>query len=226
MSFLPSQLPAAMLEQIERSGVVAVLIIDDAVDAAPLAEALLVGGVDVVELTLRTPAALDAVRNIRRDVPDMLVGLGTVLTPEQVDQARDAGAAFAVSPGTSPRVVRHAASVGLPFAPGVMTPTDVETALELGCRELKFFPAAPSGGLPLIQSMRAPYAHLGVRFLPLGGVNAENMTEYLADPGIFAVGGSWLASRTLIAEQAWDTIAQNAKSARQAIDRLREGEDG
>lgn len=217
---MDSQFPDEMLQRIGRSGVVAVLVIDDASHAVPLAEALLVGGVDIMELTLRTDAAIDSLREIRKHVPGMLAGIGTVLTVHQVDEVSDAGAGFAVSPGLNPDVVRRARKLGLPFAPGVMTPTDIEAAIELGCRELKFFPAEPSGGLPMLDSLRAPYAHLGVRFLPLGGVNTENMGRWLRHPGVIAVGGSWLTPRDLIASENWDEITMRAQQARQIVDSL------
>ena len=207
-----------MLRSIECSGVIAVLVIDNADDAVPLAKALTAGGIDAVELTLRTEAALDAVRQIRRHVPDLLVGIGTVLTPEQVQQVIEADAQFAVSPGLNPDVVRAAQESGLPFAPGVMTPSDIEAAIQLGCRELKFFPAVPSGGLKMLSSIRAPYAHLGVRFMPLGGITAENLASWLDDPGVFAVGGSWLAPRDVIQEQNWDEITRRASAARRIAD--------
>jgi 2-dehydro-3-deoxyphosphogluconate aldolase/(4S)-4-hydroxy-2-oxoglutarate aldolase len=212
-----------MLERIERTGVIAVLVVDRADDAVPLAEALLGGGVDAIELTLRTPAALEAVRRICRAVPDMLVGMGTVLTPEQVDQAADAGAVFAVAPGLNPRVVTHAQSVKLPFAPGIMTASDIEAAAELGCRELKFFPAQPSGGAPLLKSLGAPYAHLGLRFIPLGGLNPKNVSDYLANPAVLALGGSWIATREAIAQRDWQGIADQARQARQLVDQFRSG---
>jgi len=220
-SLLDSQFPAEMLQRIEGSGVVAVLILDDSADAAPLAKALLDGGVDAMELTLRTDAAIDSLRQIRAKVPEMLAGIGTVLRTDQIDQVVDAGAHFAVSPGFNPAVVRRANEAGLPFAPGVMTPSDIEAAIAMGCRELKFFPAEPSGGLPMLNSIRAPYAHLGVRFLPLGGVNAGNMESWLTNPGVFAVGGSWLTPKPSIQDCHWDEITRRAAEARQIADRVK-----
>ncbi|MFZ5828712.1 MAG: bifunctional 4-hydroxy-2-oxoglutarate aldolase/2-dehydro-3-deoxy-phosphogluconate aldolase [Planctomycetota bacterium] len=216
-----SQLPQALLERIEQSGVIAVLVVDQVNHAVPLARALLAGGVSVMELTLRTPAAIDALKAIRAEVPEMLAGIGTILTPEQVDAVKEAGGAFGVAPGTNPRVIRRAQEVGLPFSPGIATPSDIEAALELGCRDLKFFPAEPSGGLKYLQSAAAPYAHLGVRFIPLGGLNAENMRTYLADKLTLAIGGSWLAPRDVIGRQDWGTIEKNAREARAAVDAVR-----
>ena len=215
---MKSQFPTDMLQAIERSGVIAVIVIDDAAHAVPLAKALMDGGVDVIELTLRTDAALGAVREIRQHVPELLTGIGTVLTTDQVEDVVAAGAHFAVSPGLNPEVVRAARQAGLPFAPGVMTPSDIEAAVQLGCRELKFFPAEPSGGLKLLNSIRAPYAHLGIRFVPLGGVNADNLTTWLSNPGVFAVGGSWLAPRDIIQNENWDEIKRRANEARRIAD--------
>jgi len=211
-----------MLQHIEQTGVIAVLILDDADNAVPLAQALFSGGVQAMELTLRTDAAIESLRRIRMDVPDMLAGIGTVIREDQVDDVVAAGAQFAVSPGLNPAVVQRARQAGLPFAPGVMTPSDIEAAIQLGCRELKFFPAEPSGGLPMLNSIRAPYAHLGVRFVPLGGINASNMNAWLTNPGVFAVGGSWLTPRDVVQEKNWDEITRRAWEACQIADAVNE----
>lgn len=196
---------------------IAVLMIDDLASAIPLAEALLRGGVDAMELTLRTPVALDAARAIRDNLPEMMVGIGTILTLDQVEGARDAGAHFGVSPGVNPEVMRHAAELGLPFGPGVMTPTDIDISVREGARLLKFFPAGSSGGLGHLRNISAPYAHLGLQFIPLGGINLENMGDYLESDLIAAVGGSWLAPRDAIREKDWERIEQNARTARDRI---------
>jgi 2-dehydro-3-deoxyphosphogluconate aldolase / (4S)-4-hydroxy-2-oxoglutarate aldolase len=166
---------------------------------------------------LRTPAALDALRTIRRDVPEMVAGVGTILTTDQVARVVEADAAFGVAPGLNPRILMAAREAGLSFAPGIVTPSDIEAALEFDCKLLKFFPAEPSGGLSFLKAMAAPYAHLGLKFVPLGGLNALNMASYLADPNIAALGGSWLAPRNLIKEGAWDRITALAVEARQII---------
>jgi len=204
---------SALAEKLEGCGVAAVLIIDDAAHAVPLAKALLDGGISVMELTLRTPAALPALKEIRAAVPEMMAGAGTVLTPGQVQEVKDAGAAFAVSPGVNPRVLTAAKSCGLSFAPGIATPTDIELALEHNCRLLKFFPAEPMGGLKYLAGMSAPYAHLGLKYVPLGGLNASNMPAWLADPQIAAIGGSWIAPRPLIQKQDWAAITALAAEA-------------
>ncbi len=215
---MTSRFPPEILRRIEDCGVIAVLVIEDVDHAVPLAEALLAGGVEVMELTLRTPAAIGALKAVRESVPDMLAGIGTVLTPGQVDEIADAGAAFGVAPGLNPRVLARAHEKNLPFAPGVVTPSDIEAAVGLGCRELKFFPAEPSGGLPYLSSIAAPFGHLGVRFIPLGGINSENMISYLANPAVAAIGGSWLAPRELIQAQDWARIKALAAEARNTIE--------
>lgn len=181
-------------------------MIDHAEHAVPLARALLAGGVKGIELTLRTEAALECVRRIRTEVPEITVGVGTILTPAQANDAKEAGASFGVAPGMNPRVVAEARNISLPFAPGVCTPTDIELAVEAGCRLLKFFPSEPSGGIPYLRTIAAPFMHLGVEFIPLGGVNAANAATYLKEPSVLALGGSWLAPKELIAQSNWQAI--------------------
>ena len=205
--------PSELQKTIEASAIVAVLVVDAAKHAVPLARALLEGGINAMELTLRTPAAIDAVRAIRRELPGMLAGVGTVIQPQQVEDVARAGAAFAVAPGFNRRVVEAAIAAGLPFAPGVVTPTDIESALDLDCRFLKFFPAEPAGGLAYLNSMAAPYAHLGLKYVPLGGLNAKNMRSYLESPLIGALGGSWIAPREFIQAERWADITANAREA-------------
>jgi len=203
-------------------GVIAVLVIDEVRDAVPLARALLAGGVTAMELTLRTEAAIGALKAIRQEVPEMLAGIGTILSPAQVDTVVKAGAAFGVAPGFNRRVVEAARDHGLSFAPGICTPSEIEAALELGCRLLKFFPAETCGGLKHLESMAAPYLHLGLRYVPLGGLTARNMVDYLASPLVPAVGGSWLAKRDAVKAGDWLGITAGAREARTAIDRLRQ----
>ena len=206
--------PSSLADRIARSGNIAVAIVDDPDRAVPLARALLAGGVDAIELTFRTPRAVEALKRIVAEVPEALVGAGTVLTPAQVREAKDAGAAFAVAPGFNPDVVRAAADLGLPFAPGVMTPSEIEGAYALGCtRILKFFPASVAGGLAGLRTLAAPYKHLGLRFIPLGGLKLENTAEWLADPLVAACGGSWFAPAELIAAGVWAVNTDNARAA-------------
>ena len=210
-----------LLTRLHRTGVLAVLVIDDPHDAVPVAQALLAGGVDCIELTLRTPAAIDALQRVRAEVPEMTAGVGTILTIQQVNDVRAAGAAFGVAPGMNPRIVAGARHAGLPFAPGVCTPSDIEQALECGCRLLKFFPAEPSGGLTYLKSIAAPYAHLGLKFIPLGGVDAGNAEQYLADPNILALGGSWIAPRDMIRTRDWPAITQRARQVAGLVEHVR-----
>ena len=209
------------MERIEHSGVIAVLIIDDVEHAVPVAEALLAGGITAMELTLRTPAALDSLIRINEQVPDMLAGVGTVLTTQQVQEIVNAGAALGVAPGLNEDVVRKAQELGLPFAPGIATPSELEKAVSMGCREVKFFPAEAMGGLKYLRSCGAPYRHLGIRYIPLGGLNAGNMSDYLKEPTVVALGGSWIAKRELIQNQDWKTITQNAAEARKLADQAK-----
>lgn len=221
---MDSRFPEDLLQRIERAGLAAVLVVDEVSHAAPLANALLAGGIEVMELTLRTPGAIDAVRAVRAEVPAMTVGVGTILTPQQVRQVATAGAVFGVAPGTNRRVLDAAGEVGLPFAPGIATPSDLETALELGCREVKFFPAEPMGGVPYLKSLAAPYAHLGVRYIPLGGLNMKNMADYLREPAVLALGGSWIAPRKQILQQDWSGITATAAAAVNLVKEIRNGD--
>ena len=195
------------------SRIVAVVMIDDADHAVPLAEALLRGGVKAIELTLRTEVAIEGLKNIAAQVREMLVGGGTILSPEQVQEVYEAGAAFGVSPGTNPKVLAAALEFGLPFAPGIATPSDIEVALEYHCTVLKFFPAEGLGGLSYLQNIAAPYRHLGLHYLPLGGINEDNLAEYVASPDVLAVGGSWLAPKAMLEAQNWSGIEALAKRA-------------
>ncbi len=203
--------------RIEACGVIAVLVIDRVEDAVPLAKALLRGGIDVMELTLRTPAAIGALKEIRNKVPEMIAGIGTILTPEQVMEAKAAGAEFGVAPGMNSRVVAKAREIGLPFAPGICTPSDIEAALEHGCRLLKFFPAETCGGLKHLKNMSAPYMHLGLKFIPLGGLDQNNLASYLSEPSVAAVGGSWIAKRDTIKANDWTAITAAAAKAAETV---------
>ena len=218
---MSTQFPDELSTRIYRAGAIAVLVVDRVEDAVPLARALLDGGIDVMELTLRTPTAIDALRRVRAEVPRMLAGIGTILQPQQVRDAAAAGAAFGVAPGMNPRVVAEAGRLGLPFAPGVVTPSDIEQALEYGCRLLKFFPAEPAGGLRYLKAIAAPYAHADLRYIPLGGLTLDDLERYLADPLVHAVGGSWLAPRELIQSRDWLRITENARRAAEIVRRVR-----
>lgn len=211
--------PESLIYKLEKTGIVAGFSVAKAEQAVPLAKALLAGGIDVIELTLRTNAALDAVKAIAAEVPEILLGVGTILTPEQVAAVKEAGAAFGVSPGMNPRVIKAAAAAGLPFAPGICTPSDLEAAIELGCRFVKFFPAEASGGLTYLKSMAAPYNHLKIKYFPLGGVNAENMIGYLKEDIVPTVGGSWIVKNELVENEDWEGITARAADVIQALEK-------
>jgi 2-dehydro-3-deoxyphosphogluconate aldolase/(4S)-4-hydroxy-2-oxoglutarate aldolase len=198
-------------DQIARLRVVPVVAIESVEAALPLADALIAGGLPIAEITFRTQAAAAVIRRLRCERPQLLVGAGTVTHPDQVLAAKECGAAFAVAPGVNLKVMRAARDAGLPFAPGVMTPTDVETALDAGVHVLKFFPAAAAGGVKMLASLAAPYAHLGVRFIPTGGISLDNVQEYLREKSVLAVGGTWLATKDDIAAGRWQNIAENCR---------------
>ena len=200
-----------LIKKIDDAGIIAVLIIDEVKNAIPLAKALIEGGVAAIELTLRTPSALDAAKIIKKEFPEVTLGFGTVLNVDQVKAVVDVGADFAVSPGCNPKIIVEAYKQGLSFAPGVMTPSDIEVAIQEGCRILKFFPAETSGGLKHLESMSAPYNYLDLKFIPLGGCNMKNAADYLRSDLITAIGGSWVAKRNLIQSKDWKSIKSNAK---------------
>jgi 2-dehydro-3-deoxyphosphogluconate aldolase / (4S)-4-hydroxy-2-oxoglutarate aldolase len=192
---------------------ICVAVVDKVDDAVPLAEALLAGGMNVIEVTFRTAGAAESIAQIRKHVPQIFVGAGTLLTPDQVKQAVDAGSQFGVSPGLSEAVSRAAQANQLPLFPGCITPTEVMHALELGWKHLKFFPAETAGGVNTLKSLIGPFGHTGVKFIPTGGVTAATLTSYLAIPQVAAVGGSWMAERKLVADKAWTKISELAAEA-------------
>lgn len=202
-----------LIAKLEKARLAAVLTIENPDDAIPMARALLDGGVSVIELAFRTLKAAEAMRRIRENVPEITIGAGTILNPQQVKDAAAVGAAFGVAPGCNPRTIRAAQEHGLPFAPGVATPTDIEIAVENHCNVLKFFPAETSGGLAHLNNLATPFAHLGLRYLPLGGINAGNLATYLQSPLVVCVGGSWLAKPEVIQRRDWETIRRNAAAA-------------
>lgn len=213
---------AALAATLASSRILVAAIIDDPAHAVPLAQALAAGGLPLLEVTFRNAHAAECIRRIRAEVPAVTVGAGTLLSPAQVDAARAAGAVFGVSPGFNPSVVRHAAAAAFPFAPGVLSPGEMEQALELGCHAVKFFPARAAGGTEFLQAVSAPYAHTPLRFIPLGGVGEADIPAYLALPLVVAVGGSWLADRKLAAAGNWAGItelARRAVAAAQAVPR-------
>lgn len=204
-----------MLKQLSLAGLVPVIKVKNAEDAVPLCSALSKGGLPVAEITFRTDAAEEAIRLVHEALPEVLLGAGTVLTCDQADRAWKAGAGYIVSPGLNPVVVKHCIDNGYPVLPGCANPSDVEVALSLGLKTVKFFPAEALGGLKLIKAMSAPYGDL--RFVPTGGINEKNLCEYLAFPKIAACGGSWMVPDDLIAAKAWDKIEALARDAVQKM---------
>ncbi len=197
--------------------IVPVVVVDRAEQAEPLAEALLRGGLAVMEITFRTAAAAEAIRRIAARYPEVCVGAGTLLTAEQIARAADAGASFGVAPGFNPANVKRARELGLPFVPGVMTPSEIEAAMALGLQTLKFFPAEAAGGVAMLKALAGPYAHTGVKFVPTGGISARNMAGYLALPVVAAIGGSWMVEKTLVTEARWDEVARLTREALAAV---------
>ena len=210
-----------VLNKIASYGVVPVIVIEDAKDALPLADALIDGGLPIAEITLRTPAALDAIKLIATHRPEMHLGAGTVIFEDQIAASQGAGARFALAPGFDAMVVGEAKKGRLPFVPGVMTTSDIQAALQAGCRKVKFFPAEASGGVTMLRSLSEPYRHTGLEFNPTGGVTIDTMNDWLEHPSVFAVGGSWIARADDITAGNWDRISKNAKTAREMAEAIR-----
>lgn len=200
-----------VIEEISKIGIVPVIALDDAKDAEPLGKALCEGGLPCAEVTFRTDAAEESIKIMAEKFPEMLVGAGTVLTPEQADRAVAAGAKFIVSPGLNPKVVAHCVSKNIPVVPGCANPSDIEQAVEQGLKVVKFFPAEAAGGLKMIKAMSAPYTQM--RFMPTGGINADNLNEYLSFNKIVACGGSWMVKKDLVSAGEFDKITALTKEA-------------
>ncbi|NLH71928.1 MAG: bifunctional 4-hydroxy-2-oxoglutarate aldolase/2-dehydro-3-deoxy-phosphogluconate aldolase [Verrucomicrobia bacterium] len=208
-------------ERISEFGVVPVIAIDRVEAALPLADALIAGGLPVAEITFRTASAASVIAALTRERPHLLVGAGTVLTRDNLHDALKAGARFCVAPGLNAEMVKLAQDVGVPFVPGVATPTEIEEALALGCKTLKFFPAEAMGGIKMLDAIYAPYQHTGVRFIPTGGVTQANLEVYLRCKAVAAVGGTWIAKREDIASGAWDEIKMRCAAVREVVGRVR-----
>ena len=200
-----------MIEKLSLAGIVPVIKVEDAADAVPLCKALSDGGLPVAEVTFRSDAAEEAIRRVHQQLPEVILGAGTVLTVEQADRAVAAGATYIVSPGINPEVVKHCLSIGVPIVPGCANPSDIETALSLGLTTVKFFPAEALGGLNLIKAMSAPYGN--VHFLPTGGINEDNLLEYLSFNRVIACGGSWMVDQKAIAAKDWGKIKTLTRNA-------------
>lgn len=196
----------AILATIRSGRLLPVVVIDDVSQAVPLARALVEGGLPFAEVTFRTAAAAEAIRRIAAEVPEILLGAGTVLSQDNVRAAKAAGAKFLVSPGFNPAVVAAAQDAGLPIVPGVNNPTGVEQAMSFGLDAVKFFPAEPTGGVPFLKALIGPYG--GMRYVPTGGIGPKNLKDYLALPAVIACGGSWMVDPKLMREGRFDEIAR------------------
>jgi len=210
-----------ILQQLGNLGLVPVVAIEQAEDAPRLGQALLAGGLPCAEITFRTAAARQAIQLLAAECPDVLVGAGTVLSVEQAQQAASAGAKFIVSPGFNPDVVDWCLDNSVPVTPGVVTPTEVAQALKKGLNVLKFFPAEAAGGVKLLKAIAAPYG--GVKFIPTGGINANNLADYLSLPMVHACGGSWMVKKQLIANGEFDKITALTREAISIAKQVRKG---
>lgn len=209
-------------DEIAGQGIIAVLEIESEDNAVPLAKALLDGGITVIELALRTKAAFPSISLIAREVPQMYIGIGTVIEPGQAQKVRkERGVRFAVSPGINAEIVKEAIAADLPFAPGISTASELELAISLGCRTVKFFPAESMGGLKYLKSINGPYNHLGIKYIPLGGVTTENLASYASFAPVLAIGGSWIATKELINARNWNEITKRAREAKDIWDSSR-----
>lgn len=208
MPSLPESLPGSILDVVP---VLPVVVLESLDHAVPVARALAAGGLPAIELTLRTPVALDAIKAIATEVPEILVGAGTIVSPAQAQQAADAGASFLVSPGATPSLLAAMRDTGLPFLPGTATVSEVLAALEAGCTELKFFPAEASGGAAFLQSVASPVP--AARFCPTGGITVASAPAYLALTNVGCVGGSWITPADALAAGDWDRVTTLAAEA-------------
>ena len=207
-------MPEDVKKEIAKDGIIAVLEIENEQNAVPTAKALLEGGVTVIELTLRTPAALPSISLIAKEVPQIYIGIGTIIEPGQAAAVKKENVRFGVSPGLNPEIIREAVAVDLPFVPGIATPSELEQAISLGCRLVKFFPAESMGGLNYLKSINGPYNHLNIEYIPLGGVTVDNLTNYAKFKPVLAIGGSWIANKELINAQDFKEITKRAREAK------------
>jgi len=207
--------------RIAEIGVLPVIAIENPEHAVPLADALLAGGLPVAEITFRTAAAAEVIARMTKERPALLVGAGTVLDRISLDIAKKSGAQFGLAPGFDSEVVDHAADTGFPFVPGIMTPSELSAAMRRGAKVVKFFPAGTIGGPDALKSIGAPFAHLGIQYVPTGGVSPANMAEWLKVPGVAAVGGTWIAKTEDIRAGAWAKITANCREAVAAVAALR-----
>mgnify|MGYP005842693379 CR=1 FL=1 len=200
-----------------RQNLLPAVTITDADDAVPVAQALLKGGLDVMEITLRTPAALQSIENIARHLPEMTIGAGTVRNTHEIQQAVDCGARFGLAPGFDKAVVNEAQKKSFPFIPGIMTPSEIEQAVLAGCNLLKVFPVSPLGGPRFISSLLGPYTDSDIRLIPMGGIDAKSAPDYCQNPLVLAAGGSWMTPSQLIEQADFDTISAIVENSIQSI---------
>ena len=208
-----------VLQLMKKSGVIPVVVLDDTAKALTTANALLAGGVSVMEITFRTAAAADSIKAVSENCPEMLVGAGTVVTLDQCKQALECGAKFIVSPGFDPEVVSWCVERNIPITPGCVTPTEIMAAMKLGLNVVKFFPAGVYGGLKAMKALSAPFG--GVKFIPTGGIDAKNLKEYLEAPFVHAVGGSWLCPKKEIAAGNFDAVTALCREASEIVREVR-----
>lgn len=203
----------AVLDKLGRIGLVPVIKLESPEQALPLGKALVAGGIPVAEVTFRTDAAAESIKILAKECPEIILGAGTVLTTEQADAAAEAGAKYIVTPGFNPRVVAHCQELGIPVTPGVSSPSQVEQALEMGLKVIKFFPAEQSGGVAMLKALNGPYSGK-VSFIPTGGVGPKNLIDYLSCPNVFAVGGSWMVPSDAVKAGDWGRIETLCREAR------------
>ncbi len=207
------------IEQVAACGVVPVVVLEDAEQAVPTAKALLAGGINAMEITFRTAAAKDSIAKVAKEVPEMIVGAGTVINVDQLHDALDAGAKFIVSPGTSEEVIAEAVKLNVPVAPGVVTPSEIMIGLKYGLKVFKFFPAESYGGLKTIKALCGPFPQ--IRFIPTGGINQNNAEEYFKNPKIVAVGGSWMVTKDMVVAGDFAGITEKSAAATALFKQIR-----
>jgi 2-dehydro-3-deoxyphosphogluconate aldolase/(4S)-4-hydroxy-2-oxoglutarate aldolase len=207
----------AIFEKMGNFKVIPVIAIEEGKRALDLADTLIAGGLPVAEITFRTAAAAEVIDTLKNQRPNLIVGAGTILTIDNLRRAKDCGAEFGVAPGFNRILVEESQKLNFPFSPGIMTPSDIEAALSLNLKVLKFFPAEAAGGVNFLNSLSAPYKHLGVKFIPTGGININNLRNYLNMPTVLAVGGTWVAKSDDISEGNWQKISDNCREIKEFL---------
>lgn len=213
-----------IIQQLEEKSIVAVLVIEDLSTAIDSAKALVKGGITAIELALRTPVSYEAIELIHKHVPEMMIGVGTVIKSGQAKKVKELGASFAVAPGLNPKIIAEAEECGLPFAPGISTASELEKAVELGCKLVKLFPAEALGGVKYFKAMSGPYKYLDLKYFPLGGVSEENLPIWAAEKDICPIGGSWIAKSDLLKTKNYDEITRRAEKAMDVYKKVKLGE--